>query len=483
MLPSVKKPKRIGGAPFGSPTRNKAVHSARDVGHAATIGAGGAGLLRRPGQNQQPHSARAGRAIVSSGLNSNVEGVASKPRGRSADGDRLRTPCTFKAEQYVKQMIGADREDAARDWALVQELDAMDYFAKESDKKKTERQKRVHNVSELHEQREGKEREKEKLDQERRKWRQEAEEDVVQYKKELEEKKMSKLEIQKRFNEDRRTFLELANAKKRQAHEEDRQADRDMAAAAAASQRKEEAADEKKKMVRKERATEMMSNAKQAREHKAQVIIQEAQNAVVLAKKQSDMLDKQERDRAGAKDALRAKQEAMLAAYEAGVGGELERKSKEDEERAQKQAQDKVEKEHLVQEHKELRLRSMKEAGKVAVAQQLRDHEAAKVRKQVEEQVYADQLKKQVLQSEAKEQEKVRVRKQAQSENAEFLRKQIKEREERASLQPIKKDQMDEAERKLNHEMLARAKDPHRADGLQLLLKKKRMEYRIAKEY
>eukprot|EP00435_Cladocopium_sp_Y103_P064675 s459_g26.t1 len=57
---------------------------------------------------------------------------------------------------------------------------------------------------------------------------------------------------------------------------------------------------------------------------------------MLLAQRQQEMLEKQEADRAAYFQQMRDKQSKMLAAYEAGVGNELEKKMREDEERAKR---------------------------------------------------------------------------------------------------------------------------------------------------
>merc|ERR1712083_563123 len=135
--------------------------------------------------------------------------------------------------------------------------------------------------------------------------------------------------------------------------------------------------------------------------------------------------------------------------------------------------------ERLQVEAKETRIRELKEAGKVAVAQQLEAQERNRKKAQEEENLFVQRLRREAEMADEIERAKAEKKRQAIEANAAFVRNQIKERSNVEAIQ-IQRDRMNDVERQMNKDKLERAKDPARPDGLQLLLKKKKMEYRNA---
>merc|ERR1719261_989356 len=93
----------------------------------------------------------------------------------------------------------------------------MDYLAKEAQKIKEEKQKRMKNLAELEHQTEQRKMQKEVLKTAQKKWRQEAEEDAARYREEQEDKKKRSVENMQRFNDERREHLELARQRDKMA--------------------------------------------------------------------------------------------------------------------------------------------------------------------------------------------------------------------------------------------------------------------------
>jgi len=397
------------------------------------------------------------------------------------------------AEQYIKKLVGGralpgqnispkDIEAAnARDWTLVQELDAMDYFAAESARIKKEKQRRLQNVSDLQAQADLKNRHKDDFRDLSKKWREEAETDAAQWKKEEQDKKARSVENQKEFNEARRQQLEAHRMQLRKEREADKRADEEMSAANKEGQKREERNDEMKKQKRKEMGLEMYSLALRARQDKEKAKQKEHSNDVEMAHKAQELLDAQDTERKDKLKERKDKLEAQMDRYQAEVGNKLEAEARAVEERALKQMQalnDKVTRE---KEKKERKLQQMRDAGKAAVAQQLEEHEVAKLTRADEDRRFYEAQQAQAMTAVELDEAKKDKKKQAREEHADYLRRQIREKAERKG-QALQRDQMDEVERNMNKEKLKRAMDPERADGLQMLFRKKRMEYRIASQ-
>jgi len=118
------------------------------------------------------------------------------------------------------------------------------------------------------------------------------------------------------------------------------------------------------------------------------------------------------------------------------------------------------------------------ESGRVAVENQLTLQAKEREKRREEDQGYLDKALREAAIKDAKEDEKNRKKKEAIHANAEFIKQQILEKERQSPSRRIQLSQMDERERQLNKQKLARAIDPSREDGLQLLLAKKETEYR-----
>eukprot|EP00929_Paragymnodinium_shiwhaense_P024098 TRINITY_DN14937_c0_g1_i1.p1 TRINITY_DN14937_c0_g1~~TRINITY_DN14937_c0_g1_i1.p1 ORF type:complete len:500 (-),score=206.21 TRINITY_DN14937_c0_g1_i1:58-1557(-) len=493
MLATPRKPKRIGGAPF-SPAPGTSTSPAVRARAAAVLKKDApVSLSARLGRIREaalastmPLSARGpsmdevGSAVPSQ--TRGISAVSSQQRARSEDG-RQSSPCTTRAEQYVRQLVGVPEHEQGgqvptREWTLVQELDTMDQLAKESAKMREAKQKRLKHLADLNVQQEERQQQKDRLKDVQRRWRQEAEDDAARYRAEMEERKERKFENLKRFNEEQREQLEFARQRDRKEKQAEQQAELDMVAAMLEGKRREDEKMQKLKQRRKEEGLEMQRQARVAQQRKAEAKATEHQREIEMARQAREIVEKQERQRQEKINAMKEKQAKQLAAYEVGIGNQLEMQAKEAEERARKASEELAEKDRLTALGRQQRQQVLMAASKAAVASQLKEQEAFReAEKQKDQELHALQKKKALNDAEA-DKVKEDKRKQAVLENAEFLKKQMREKAQKTNGKNV--DRMDEVEKRINKEMLSRAMDPERPDGLQLLLKKKRMEYRAA---
>merc|ERR1712176_1023823 len=112
---------------------------------------------------------------------------------------------------------------------------------------------------------------------------------------------------------------------------------RAMVLAAEEAKRKADELEDARRQKERAQASKMAEEAKLAKNLKEKKKVEEHENDIKMARAQQELLDKQDRDRAAFFQKMKDKQSGILAAYEAGVGNELERRQKEDEERAQRQ--------------------------------------------------------------------------------------------------------------------------------------------------
>jgi len=491
--------KRIGGAPFSSPRlqRSKDPFSfpSAQSQQRVTSQLDGSPLVVPSSARGRLQVAPAAAAAAAAHVVAVSLGAAHKVQDGGSSGSRCRslddrhsqvsTPCTERAARYVDRLAGnavsgaQTAREGALEWTLVQELDTVDHINRERARRNQDRQRRRENLEQLRVQQEDQQRAKAECKQLWRRWRDEVEEDVEKFKKEEEQKRQSALEVRRRFDEDRKKQVEAVHQKKKAQYEAEERETRDMIVAMQEAKRREEEKEERRRQTERVAATAMAEEAKQARVRKMELKHAEAEYDKVMAKKQRELLDRQQRVREEERAERLDKQDKLLKQYEAGVGNELERKQREDEERAVKQQKALADKERRQAAEKEQRLKDMREAGKVAVAQQLEEHARVRQQRRDEEMEFHERLLRESQAADAKEKEKQERRRAAREANAEELRQQIRER---AAIEPlqVQRDQMNEVERAMNRQKLERARDAERPDGYKLIVNKKRSEYRAA---
>lgn len=478
--PNRNKPKRIGGAPFSAAIPRAA---------SLTRGVAGNAAAASLSAQRQPHSARS--RSQKQGPNSDASAAGSaigaehagNNHSATAPAREVMTPCTARAEQYYERLLGKSPASkgsmsARHDWTLVQEIDAVDYHAREDQQKRRERDKRVQNQQELQEQLDLQKRTAEHCRDVWKQWRAELEADVVQYQKEEEAKRVFTLEVQRRFNDERGRQLEEVRNRKNKQREAEIKLERDMMAAAEDAKRRQERIDETSKQKQKEAAKLLMHEAHIAQERRLEARKKENQRDREMSAKYQELLEAQDRERSKYFDGLRDKQQKLLASYEAGVGNALAEAAARDEERARKQHEQRLAKERVEAEERQRWRQQLAESGRVAVQQQLAAQ--AKRRKELrdEEQRFVEGQRRDAEVAEAEEEKEKRRKQQAVYANAEYLRRQIREKSEGTSVRMAAEDGMTDIERSINREKLTRACDPGRVDGMPALINRKRQEYR-----
>eukprot|EP00913_Durusdinium_trenchii_P000032 g28.t1 len=182
---------------------------------------------------------------------------------------------------------------------------------------------------------------------------------------------------------------------------------------------------------------------------------------------QQEMLEKQEADRAAYFQQMRDKQSKMLAAYEAGVGNELEKKMREDEERAKRYQQIAEEKERMKMEMREKRMKQnirLRKASHEYIQMQLQERQLRKQQAREEELQLLERLKAQEEALNQREQAKIEAKRRALQANAENLREQIRLKNEEVPSR-YARDQMNEVERKFNKAKLEKALSARQDSG------------------
>jgi len=455
-LPAKKSPRRVGGAPFTAVPLHRRMgphpHSAR--GEPLKPAIGGKGGARQ----QMPSSAR-------------------------EDG----TQYAGRAEQYICQLVGApwpsepadgrDPRSCPQEWALVEQLDAVDASAREDLQRQRIREQNFKNVAEIQAQRANQRRAAEESKELWRVWRNELEEDARAYKREEEMKRASNLEMQRRFNEERARQLEEMRRRKATQREADAKFEQEIFLQAEAEKRKEESLVEMRKQAQKKANLQMAEEARKAQERRIESKKREHEADLENVRMEQEMLDQQERQRNDYFDRLREKQTKLMAQYEKGVSDELARLERLDADRARREQLSKEEKDRKNVEAQEQWRQSLRQNSRNAVNEQLKAQALERQRLKEEELSYAEHQRRHDEAEEAKDRDAKFARKQAVRANAEFLREQIRERSEKI---PWKKarEHMNPVEMSMNRNQVNRAMDLNRSDGFKLLLKKKKDEYR-----
>lgn len=452
--PTKKQPKRVGGAPFSTK-----VHS------------------RRANQGQ-PQSAR---------TLSNPKATASAELPLSArnppiagQGDVESTPAARRAEAYYRQLLGRpdqEGESARQDWTLVEEIDALDHFNREEKKKREEREKNVSYRADLQDQLQARQNIVDKCREVWKDWRTELEDDVQQYQKEEEMKRVFKRETQKQFNQEREKQLDDIRRRQALQKEHEVKLEQEMMELAQQAKIRQDETDAKKKNAQRQAMQQMKGQAEVAAVRKKNERQEEQKRDIRMQQEYEEMLEEQERRRNKYFLEIREKQATLLAKYEKGVGNQLAKQQAADDERARRHQAAKELAQKQEHEAREAWRRNLAESGQAAVRQQLSLQAQERERKRQEDERYIEKIRKENAIADAKEAEKVQKKKDSVLANAEYVRKQIQEKEARSPARKNVQAQMTEVERRLNKEKLERACDPNRPDGLQSLLNKRRADY------
>jgi len=452
MYPSTnKQPKRVGGAPFSSPRKVQS-------------------LSARSTASKPAHSSQAKPSLS-----------ARDSAYAAGRGDGLATPNAGKAEDYYNQLLGragGAGPDTRQDWTLLQEIDALDHFNTEEQKRRSEKEKNVKNQAAILEAVQARHVVADKCRHVWKQWRAELEDDVVQYEKEEQMKRVFKKETQIRFNQERQR--QLADVKIRQAaqKETEKKIEQQMMDLSTEAKKRQDEADESKKGKQRQAMMQMKTEAENAVERRSLAKKEEHKLDIRMQKEYEELLEVQEKNRGQYFQSIREKQSQLLAKYEKGVGNELARLAELDDERAKKQQEAKSLKEQRDLQAREQWRCDLAESGRVAVQNQLSLQAQERQKKIEEDQKYLEKSKRESAISEAKETEKVRKQKAAVLANAEYIKNQIREKEAMSPPKRVQLSQMNDVERQLNRDKLQRATDPQRNDGLKSLLAKKEQEYR-----
>merc|ERR1712060_535073 len=207
---------------------------------------------------------------------------------------------------------------------------------------------------------------------------------------------------------------------------------------------------------------------------------EEAQQDMIMCKQQQDLLDQQEKQRSMHIQNLQEQQKRMLARYEVYDARGIEmRRQRAEEERVQRHQMLVNEKEKKQQELRERRRQAELEERNVILRGQLEEQQRSRKLERDADVTYSKEFQRQVEAAMVTDQATEQQKRQKFKANADYLRGQMREK---SMLDPdsISRDRMNEVERQINRDKLARAQDPLRPDGMCLLVKKKKNEYRNA---
>lgn len=442
-----------------------------------------------------PNSARGAMSKTSRGAETLA--LPEKPasaRGRPSSqgamgrGDGSSTPLTRKAEQYYQDLMGARASsagaDTRQDWTLVQELDTQDHINREERKQRLDWERKKENQAALQQQLHTRNRVADECREVWRKWGDELTQDAENFKKEVEGKRDHILANQGKVREERERALEEARQRKAALKETERKLERDMMNKANEAKRRQDETDQKKKLESRHALQQLhVEVQKQAQERKVAKKV-ELEQDIKDQKQYEELLDSQERERGSYFKVIRAKQQKMTAKYEVEVGNKQAKMQADEDEKAQRQARERHEKERSDHDAQAKWRQQLRDSGRAAVQQQLDLQAEARVRQLEEEQRYLDQKQAEATVAEAKEADNVKRKHLQIQAHAEFLRQQIQDKQERGPKSKLAATQMNDTERRINRERLQRACDTNRADGLPMLLRRKRAEYvQIQREF
>lgn len=351
------------------------------------------------------------------------------------------------------------------EWAVVQDIDAKEAALKDEETRQRRQKMKQDHLKQLDAQRDRQVKEKDEHRQLWLRWRTEVEADAEAYHQEEEQKKQKKIEVQRRFDEDRRQQLVDKRSRQTAQQEADAQEGENMLRASKEALRRAEEQESVRKQRGRVEAIKLAESAQIAKADKEMKKQAEYKHDIVLAKQQQELLDKQEEERSMFFKKLKEKQLKLLSAYEAGVGNELEKKQKEDDERAKRYQTVLVEKENKAAELKEIKYNEMKQARREAVESQLQEHALQKKRQKEEESELLQKVRQQAEVDAAKEQARRETKRRARQANAGELLEQIRQREQTVPYRQSR-DQMNEVERRMNRAKLqTQDAPPHSARG------------------
>lgn len=376
----------------------------------------------------------------------------------------------------MKRLVG-EREAPGHEWALVTELDHAEFLLNEEEKSRRARIRSLKNVSEVDAQCEAHRLVAQQLREQSCQARLEMDRDVARKREEVEAEKARALDRGKRFNDDSKRHVEITRQRQREERNSELRADHEMTRKAQEEAVRDEALQEQRRAANREMMRKIAEDEKLNASIKAQHQREESQRDLRMFQQHTEMLELKERQKTEELQRRKDKQQKLLDQYEAGVGNELARLQAQDELRASQEQTARTRKELQQAERKEERLRQMEESGKAAIRVQL-DARAERRRHERDENMQLGlRLREDAACYEFEERTKQQRRTELCEANAEQVRKQIVNR---SLNKPVAEDAMTELERALNRKTIERARDPTRSDGLQLVLKKKKMEYRMA---
>lgn len=367
----------------------------------------------------------------------------------------------------------------AQEWKIIEELDAVDNLIHEDDVKMKEAQKQMAHKLALEEQL-GKQRElKERRQKADHDWGREVWEDAQKYRAEEEQKKNDRMDMQRRFNEERARQLQDIRQRKKAEKDEDDRIEKNLIQGAIDAKRQEEERDAERKHKQAQDALRIANEAKEAMVRKQEQMAEERKSDIRMMQKQKEMLDKQEADRANYFEQMKEKSRKLQQAYEAGAGNEMAQRQAEDEARARLHQEKEAERAKKADEDRENRRQRMREEGFNAVQQQLQVQAQERERLHAQDKQFGQQFRMDAQAAIAAEQEEKRQRRLREQENQEYLKKQMAEK---SKIIPGKfgHQKMNAVEKSINRQKMARVQNPERPDGLQLLFRQKQLQYQSA---
>lgn len=341
------------------------------------------------------------------------------------------------------------------EWAAVQELEVLEAKSLEEERQRKLAQQRKQHLAELEAQRQQLLKAKEERRELRQRWREEAEADAQRFHAEEAAKKQRVFEVRRQFDEERRQAMEEERRRQEARQKAEFREGQEILRNAMAERQKAERKESERREKERSQALRMINEADLARQEKARRQEEEYKNDMLMAQKQQELLERQEAERAAFFQKMKDKQQKMLAAYEAGVGNEMERKQREDEDRARKYQMLAEEKDKRQMELKEQRMKDLKKASQEHIQAQLQEHALRKKQAKEDEIQLLRRLQAQDAELAAKEKAKVDAKLQARKANAEQLREQIKLKNDQVPSR-VARDQMNEVEKQMNKARLDR---------------------------
>jgi len=465
-----RRPKRVGGAPFAAAT-----HWRRAV-------------LERSFQDPQGAAASSKRGNSSARVTAHLAHEDAHPRrtvsarscdgaGASSDKDPVLSKAISSAHRYVDRLAGLTAEArGALEWPLLDEMTHMEHVNAERARNQALSAREKQNRTELHRQQQGRQEEAVRERESMKLYRQEAEAQAAQYLQEEENKKRQVLAAQRQVNLDRDAELAANRRRKQVELEAERAKERQIIREMLETQRREELAEEEALRGRKQEFIRVLEHASTMERAKQERKKEENKEDVEMLQLRIRIMEEEDRKRHEAIHTKKQEQLRHMRRYEQKVAAEAAHQAQSDEDRARREADAAYQRQQAEATKREQRLQRMRQANRAAIQEQLAQHEADRKRVREADQQMAEQLGASARAAILESEEAERRRKQALTSYAEALRQQIADKEKSAR-EAVGRDQMSEAERKINQAQLQRALRP---EGLQQLVKKKQKEYELA---